>query len=306
VYKFVTPDVETGSAFPCLGVGWPIGVYILFGLCWYLYGALTAPRLSKEIVLGALACALEVFVSFRKPIVFAGLGSMAIIVLMLQSIGSTRGRANPRLVCGIAMLGITLFSAVSFTGGSVLEGYREQFYTKYLHMGASGGEIGLDDKTLVRFSGGRFDLWDQGIERFWDSPWVGSGPGQKFFDGKSAESVHAHNAYLELLYSIGIVGALAHVFASWMWFRETIMAPGLARRAIVVAPIAAYLGGFLAFESGESSMALHSLLLFVSLLMGIALGYSVESRAESIAPARQSPYAKRSQIEEKVVNEFAI
>ena len=61
VYKFVTPDVETGSAFPSLGVGWPIGIYILFGLCWYLYTALTVPRLSKEVVLGALACALRGF-----------------------------------------------------------------------------------------------------------------------------------------------------------------------------------------------------------------------------------------------------
>lgn len=284
VYKFVTPDVETGSAFPSLGVGWPIGIYILFGLCWYLYTALTVPRLSKEVVLGALACALEVFVSFRKPIVFAGLGSMAVIVLISQFIRSTRGRANPRLVYGIAMLSITMFAAVSFTGGSVMDGYREQFYTKYLHMGASGGEIGLDDKTLVRFSGGRFDLWDQGIERFWESPWVGSGPGQKFFDGKSDESVHAHNAYLELFYSIGIVGALAHAFAVCLWFQKTILASGLARRASVVAPIAAYLGGYLAFESGESSMALHSLLLFVALLMGIALGYSVDR--ESIVPAR--------------------
>jgi O-antigen ligase len=289
IYKFVTPDVETGSPFPSLGVGWPIGVYILFGLCWYVYAALSARRLSIEIVFGTLACALEVFVSFRKPIVVAGIGSMVTMVLMVQFIGPTRLRTNFRLVCGIVMLVATLAAALSFTGDSLIETYREQFYTKYLHMSAAGGNIGLDEKTATEFSGGRFDLWEQGVDRFLESPWVGSGPGQQFFDYKSSESVHAHNAYLELLYSIGIIGALAHLLGAWVWFREVIMTAGLARRASVVAPIAAYLGGFLAFESGEGALALHSLLLFVSLLLGIALGYSVQDSADIAAASPRHP-----------------
>jgi O-antigen ligase len=287
VYKFVTPDIETGSPFPSLGVGWPIGVYILFGLCWYVYAALSARRLSIEIVFGALACALEVFVSFRKPMVVAGIGSMLTTVLIVQFIGPTRLRTNFRLLCGIVMLVATLAAALS-TGGSLIETYREQFYTKYLHMSASGGDFGLDDKTATRFSGGRFDLWDQGVDRFLESPWVGSGPGQQFFEYKSSESVHAHNAYLELLYSVGVIGALAHVLGAWVWFREVIMTPGVARRASVVGPIAAYLGGFLAFECGEGALALHSLLLFVSLLMGIALGYSVQDSVGAAASPRHS------------------
>jgi O-antigen ligase len=287
VYKFLTPEPLAGASFPPIGVGWPVQLFILFGFCWYVFAALSAPRLSKEIVFGALACALEIFVVFHKPIVFAGLGSLATLALMQQILPQTHRRGNLRLVGGIALLAAAYFAAFQFSGGTVLEGYREEFFTKYLHMKASGGEFGLDDKTLERFSGGRFGLWDQAIELFWKSPWVGSGPGQVFYG--SGQEVHAHDGYIELLYSVGVIGALAHVGAAWIWFRQTIMASGLARRAGLVLPIATFIGGFLAFEAGEGAAVLYTVLSFVYLLMGIGLGYSVALR-----PAVQ-PWVTRMQ-----------
>jgi O-antigen ligase len=276
LYMFVTPEPLEGTSFPNIGVGWPVRLFILFGFCWYLSAALSVPHLTKEVVFGGLACSLEVFVAFHKPIVFAGLGCIATMALMQQIIPQTRMRGNTRLVGGIALSMVVLFAAVQFSGGSILEGYREEFFTKYLHMKASGGAVGLDEKTLERFSGGRFELWAQAIDLFWKSPWVGSGPGQRFYG--PGEEVHAHDGYIELLYSVGVIGALAHIAAAWIWFQQTIIARGLARRARLILPIAVFVGGFLAFEMGGGAAVLYTVLSFVYLLMGIGLGYSVALR----------------------------
>jgi hypothetical protein len=282
---FLTPNVEAGAHWPTLGVSWPVQVFILFGWCWYISAALSAPRLSPEVGLGISACALEVCVAFHKPIVFAGIGAIATIALVQQMLPHTRARRNVRLVEGVTLLALALTTAWGLTGGDFFEGYREEFYTKFLHMHASGGSIGLDEETLEHLSGGRFGLWDQAIDLFWRSPWVGSGPGQTFYS--LGEDVHPHDGYIELLYSVGVIGALAHVAVGWRWFEKTILAGGFARRARLVLPIAGYVGGFLVFLTGGSATSLYSLLSFVSLLMGVALGYSVALQPNSQLLDRQ-------------------
>jgi len=290
VYKFLTPEPLEGASFPPVGVGWPVQLFILFGFCWYVSAAISAPRPSKEMILAASACVLEVFVAFHKPVVFAGLSSLVSLVLIEQFLPKRRERGSLRLIWGAGLLAIAMFAAFKVTGGVLLERYREEFFVKYLHMSAnaSQGMFELDETTVERFSGGRFDLWSQAVDLFWKSPWVGSGPAQRFYS--RGQEVHAHDGYLELLYSVGVVGALAHIGAAWIWLQHTIFARGLALRARLIIPIAAYIGGFLGYETGGGATALYTLLSFVYLLAGIALGYSVglQPVAQSSAGQRQS------------------
>jgi O-antigen ligase len=274
VYKYAMPDVEMGASFPTLGVGWPVEVFILFGFCWYLCAALLAARVSMEMLLGAAACALEVFIAFHKPLVFAGIACMATLILLLQFLKAHRRRGNLRLLTACVVLSGTLFAAYEATGGRILEQYEEDFFLKYLHMSTSPDDLALDAGALHGFSGGRFDLWEQAMNQFWTSPLVGSGPGRRFFGEASGELVHAHNGYIEILYSIGILGALAHVAAAWIWLRRTVLTRGFRERARVTLPIAVYLGGFLFYESGEGATVLFTVLSFVYFLMGVAFGYS--------------------------------
>ena len=276
VYEFVTPELEANSSFPAIGIGWPVQLFILFGFCWYVFCALKAQKLTLETILGIAACMLEVFISFHKPLVFAGLGSIFVLVFVWQFGGQERGRGNLRLAVGIVLLAGAAIAAVSVTQGAILDEYRDEFFIKYLHMNPSDpGSVGVDEKTITKFSGGRFDLWQQGIDLFWESPWVGSGLGHTFYAESSAQEVHAHNGYIELLYSLGVVGAILHLMPAWIWFRESILLPGLQRRMVIVGPIAAYIGGILAFNMGGSTIIFFTLLSFIALLMGIALGYSV-------------------------------
>ena len=283
VYMFLTPTPRVGSVFPVIGVGWPVQLFILFGFCWYASTALMTPKLSGEMIVGILVCSLEVFVSFHKPTVIAGLGCMMSMIMMVQAVGQRRWRANYRAFAWATLLTVAILAVVEFNGGSWFESYREDFYVQYLHRNSGYEQIALDEQTLQQFSGGRFRLWDEAFEQFLQSPWVGSGPGMTFFADSSFQEIHAHNGYLELLYSIGVIGAFAHVVAACVWFRETILARGFDRRADIMVPIAAYVGGFLTFETGGGATVFHNLLTFLSLLMGIGLGYSVACAAPPVS-----------------------
>jgi hypothetical protein len=274
VYKFLAPDVEPGARFPTVGVGWPVEIFILFGFCWYLCRALVATRIAPETLLGGAACALEVFVAFHKPTVVAGLGCMATSILLLQFLQPHRRRGNLRLLAASLTLALLMLAAFRATNGRIFEQYEEDFFLKYLHMSESPDDLALDEGALRGFSGGRFDLWGQAVDQIWVSPLVGSGAGRRFYGAASGELVHAHNGYLEILYSIGILGALAHMAAAWIWLRRTLLARGFADRARVVFPIAVYLGGFLAYETGAGATVLFTVLSFVYFLMGIAFGYA--------------------------------
>ena len=269
LYMFITPIPVEDTSFPAIGVGWPVRLFILFGFSWYLYSAISAPRLTKEIIFGILSCSLEVFVAFHKPIVFAGLGCVITMALIQQVIPRKRIRGNVRMVGGIVLLAMTLFAAVQLIGGIIFEKYQEDFQSKFLHQ----HRMALDEETVTSASGGRFELWDQAIDSIIQHPWVGNGPGEKFEIG--GQQVHAHNGYLELLYTVGFIGALAHFAAAWIWLKQTIRAPDLARRARLISPIVVYIGGFLFFEMGGASVEFYTQLTFVYFMMGIALGYSV-------------------------------
>jgi len=294
VYKYLMPDVETGASFPTLGVGWPVEVFILFGFCWYLCEAMLAARISIEMLLGGAACSLEVFIAFHKPLVFAGIACMVTLILLLQFLKAHRRRGNLRLLAASLLLSGALFAAYEATGGRIIEQYEEDFFLKYLHMSTSPDELALDAGALHGFSGGRFDLWEQAINQFWTSPLVGSGPGRRFYGEASGELVHAHNGYIEILYSIGILGALAHVAAAWIWLRRTVLMRGFPRRATVMLPVAVYLGGFLFYETGEGATVLFTVLSFVYFLMGVAFGYSFSAgrtgkKSESTQASRPAP-----------------
>lgn len=168
----------------------------------------------KVYMLGIIAIAIVATLS--KPLL-AGFLICNVLMLLLLRV-AVRGVRIPWL-----KLAGLLLAAVIFVGGILLlsgglESAVDYVLDKYLKQ----------DRAVQDLSGNRFAIWQQGLQRWQDSPVVGNGFGYllsaeviELTSGRTdfREVVGAHNFIVEMLYKVGGAGValLLVIGTAWIW-----------------------------------------------------------------------------------------
>ena len=263
---------------PLLVPGWPLRLFILFAYCWYLYEWLSRSRWSIGPLLGLVACSPEVFISFHKPILFCAV--VASTLVFFYSIWATR--RIPTIVARSALLpaiGLSvLVSANVLTSGQVFEGMKEKVTRRMLHEGARTRNETFG-QAVERVAGNRFFLWREGLSRFRTSPLIGVGFGQQitgrgFHPEEGAGrgerfAVYVHNGYLDLLISVGILGALPVGIALLWWLRLALRRDLARRGGQLVVPCLAFVITVLVYNMAAGSRVFFSLNAFLVFFMAV-------------------------------------
>ena len=274
VYMFAMPDLQAGTPLPTLAVGFPMRLFMLFGLCWYTYKIFTAPTSTLGSLCGLVCCSLQVFVAFHKPIVFSGIGSLLAVFLFSCRAQGLIGRSLKRAATILAFAVISIYVVNWFTDGEFIEKRTHMFYRDYLHDSVLGDQVNMDFWTVEHSAGGRFDLWRNALERIRDNPWFGSGFTQQL-EITGSEATHVHNGILDLMIAIGAIGSIPVCLLAALWWSNISFSQEV--RDITI-PIAAYVIGIAFYNFGGSSRVFFSLHSFVFFLMGTALGVSLAPR----------------------------
>ncbi|MHB8972340.1 MAG: O-antigen ligase family protein [Pirellulaceae bacterium] len=244
---------------------WPTRLLFLFGHCWYLNQWLTSQKKRLGSLLGLVACSLEVWISFHKPIVFSAL--CASVFLVTYAIMTTqRPISVVRRMAVLAILGVVALVVVNRNmSGRLLMSAEEIVYEKFLHQRVgSGVDWSASDELLESASGGRLDIWADALKRIGNHPLFGVGFGQDFGD-----NVHVHNWYLDLLLGLGIVGSFP-LFAALLWWLRLVTKRKVIQRAgYLVVPCLAYIVGLMAYNMGGSIRVFFSMTSVAVLIMAI-------------------------------------
>jgi hypothetical protein len=277
------------EAIPFLVPDWSTRLVFLFGHCWYLNRWLTLPQGHLGALLGLMACSPEVWISFHKPIVFSALVVSAF--LFCYSIWTSRWpimvvRRTAILVSLAAMAFIVVNRT---TSGQLLTSVEERFYERFLHQEDSSRVDWRVDNILEKASGGRLTIWREARERIGRHPFVGAGSGQSFGTAAAVDSVYVHNWYLDILLSVGIVGALP-IFAGLLWWLRLVARKRVLNYAgNIVVPCLAYIVGLMAYNMGGSIRVFFSMTSFAVLIMAIAA--RLADRAMASLPVREASLA---------------
>jgi len=265
---------------PLLVPGFPIRLFILFAYCWYLHEWLNRSKWSIGPLLGLAACSLEIFITFHKPILFCAL--VGSTFLFFYSMWATR-----RVFAVLGKTGVLIAIAASLfvtvnvsTSGRLIYHINQQVAQNLLHEGARMRYETLA-QTMDRLSGRRFALWEEGWNRFKESPLVGVGFGQQIggwaFNPEDPtgrgirRSVYLHNGYLDLLVSVGILGSLPVAFAL-IWWLGLAFRRDLARRmGYLVVPCLAFVSTILAYNLGGGSRVFFSINAFTAFFMAVVV-----------------------------------
>jgi len=215
----ILPMAQPGDVFPGWVVGYPVGLVVLFGLCWYAHGCLVTAKLSARLILGFLASVSGVFLPFHKPIVLPALAGLVFLVAVMLSHRSVRLQVLVRATAFALLIAISLLAANAVTSGTIMENFEATILTKYLHQ--ERGYIGDTEFDLLESaSGGRFEIWRDMSARVFESPLIGHGFGQTLnsISGEGG-TIPTHNAYLDMILSVGIIGSLPFAIGIpwWLW-----------------------------------------------------------------------------------------
>jgi O-antigen ligase len=172
----------------------------------------------------------------------------------------------------MAVPAFVVLDAVSHRG--ITDAIQEQVRTKYLHEDYRGEARTLAE-AIDNASGGRFKIWQEGLEMFFARPWLGSGY-RPYAEVQAGEEVHIHSFYLDLLVSFGLVGSLPIFAFILLWLRSMFRRAVLSGSEYDFAPCVAYCLAILAVNFVASTRAFFTLSSFVVLLMTATAGVAAQ------------------------------
>ena len=217
------------------------------------------------VVLGFLGFLMVLYGSQTRGAWFGALvACLFLVIVMLVRVVRSRRTRMPG-AAGIMLLAVGFAVIVALDPGNVLE---ERVASTD---GSLEAILALDREALVaadRSLGLRINMWVEALAALQERPWFGYGSGSKPVLAAQAEldfgssTGHLHNIYVEIAYSLGMVGLVGFVFAYGTLFGGFIRA---WRANCVPAGIALLTAGFWV-------MAL------VTLLTDVGIGHS-SSRA---------------------------
>lgn len=275
-YAALVPVVAIGETFPTHGVGFPVALLVLFGFNWYLFQWISARGIAARSLAGLLACSGYVLARFHKPMVFSALASILVVVALAARVRGIGRAARVGYLLAGAVSAFVAANAV--TGGSLADRYEKEFYERYLH--AEQGDIpSTSDELLRRASAKRFDLWELGLTRFTESPWLGSGFGQRVtIDSGANVNVHIHNGYIDWLQSVGILGTLPVVVGLSWWIASILEAIARGKGREWSVPLLGYVCGLMAYNAVGVVTSFHTVTSLAALLVGLSVGEWTRAR----------------------------
>jgi O-antigen ligase len=252
---------------------WAIRLLCLFAYCWYLHSWLTATEKRGLAFLGLAASCPEVVLSFHKPVIFSVLVSTAVLVIYCFLSSESRWRVVRRGLI-LACMGVVAFLFADVVSRRAISGaMNEQIEGRFLHQ-AYGPAPQTLYEIIEQASSGRLFLWEGGLELFFQHPWFGSG--QLAYVERFGEARSLHNTYLDLLVSVGLVGAIP-VFAFILLWLRSVFRPSVVRnRWHLIAPCVAYCMGILAYSCIGTSRLFYAMNGFLVLLMTLTAGIAAQ------------------------------
>jgi len=276
-YLFPLPrGAEVIYQFPSLFVGFPVRFFSLFAFCWYLFRWLGERKIFSWTFLFLLTSAFPVLVAFHKPLVFSAIvsGFAIIVIMLIRGLGRARTIARSCLLLTVTFL--IFVSANAISRGRIFADYKQQFLYYFLH-DVGGYWFTSNAELLESASGGRFVLWNEGLSRFIRSPWVGSGFGQTIESGFAEENIPFHNGYLDLILSVGFLGAIPFIVL-FVWWAATVVSATANRNFAFVTPVIAFVAGLAGYNLGGTSRLFFFVSAFALLLMGLVCGHVRRAR----------------------------
>lgn len=268
-YSFGMRLIQTDpTSIPFGAAGWPMRLFFLFGFCWYLSRFLLVKPVSFMTIFALTTCSLEVIFTLHKPIIFGTLFSVLTLLLII------RPRLQIRKIA-INIIKLTLPAVVvlavvnSIYDGIVVEEFNDFLYQRVLRVTDPDEEISF--KTS---SSGRFDIWEAAWNDFTENPWVGTG--LKNITTETG-TISLHNGYLDLLFILGVCGALPVLFGSLIWFRWVRRSLNWPPLLLAQSSCLAYIVGIMMFNTGGMSRLFPGPSYFVLLVCGITLRVAVDN-----------------------------
>lgn len=248
--------------------------------------------LGRNMSLGALAfLLLALSVRRYRWLAWAGLGVSLVVLLASDSVtswitlvvvtslllpyASLRWRYTLAIPCLLTALAVTGIAAVWLRGNAD-------------DLLAAFGR----DPTLT----GRTDIWPAVLEMIWERPWLGYGYGGFWlgWDGESAniwhwtshQSVHAHNGFLEVWLSLGLLGLSTFVLGFLVTVGRAISWARITKSADGLWPLA-YLTFMLLYNVTEVSILVRNSIfwiLYVVIVVAMAVQFSAVRDASRLLP----------------------
>ncbi|HEY8659585.1 MAG TPA: O-antigen ligase family protein [Hanamia sp.] len=275
VFSFCLRVAGVSDSLPFGVAGWPMRLFFLFGfcwyLCWYLAGFMSGKKTSRSILVGLIACSLEVVITLQKPIIWAAFFSMATLFLIFRAFlpGRKFGKFKTKLVKLSVAVVLVLVVINNIFHEVVVDDISTFISVRILHQSDE-----VNDITLDRAAGGRFEVWETALKDFKRSPWVGIGL-NSVHEGGGGASISLHNGYLDLLSILGISGLTLFLYGIWYWLWRVVKSLKFKPLLLVQTSCLIYFVGILMFNMGGTSRIFPGVSYFIAMVFGISLRLAV-------------------------------
>jgi O-antigen ligase len=250
--------------------GWPVRYALMFGFSWFLAKAVS-DRARPTHLIGLALSSLEVVVAFHKVFIF---GSTAVIIAVL-AFGRGRDALARWLRVGLIVLAAAMAFVVvdAFLRGEMSRRAVDIFYDVFLH--ATPGDTERPVQMVIEdASGGRLQqVWPLSLEIIDASPLIGSGWEQSVTIS-TGRQLSLHNGFLDVLASVGILGAAAIAVLLFRWFNAVRQALLKKPHDPVFLGAIAYAAGLLAVNLGGVQRHFFGEIFFAVFVLSVCWGMS--------------------------------
>ncbi len=277
VLSYATPEyVELAAPIAPKGLFgntlmWGVQGFLLFGYCWFLTLTLTHARWLTWSAVGLFASSVLWLLMEKATIFGISAGTVAIVVTLLLC----KGYWKRVMLRGAVSLGVVVVVFMVLDADS--QGRLSYRVSNYL----AAKFFRVKELSLVTFSARsavtastlRMDvIWPKAIERFEASPWCGSGFNQNFVEHFTFSTyVPIHNAYLDILVGVGIVGTLPVLLAFLWWLKTVGKAVRQPENMLLLLPCFGYSICFCVMNAGDLLRYFYTPIMLFGLIVGISM-----------------------------------
>lgn len=265
------------TSIPFGAASWPMRLFFMFGFCWYLSRFLLVKPVSFRTICGLAACSLEVIFTLHKPFILGTIFSVLTLLLIIRPRLQIRKLAK-KIITLLLSVAIVLVTVDCVYPGVIDKNLDYFYYNRILRIDDPD-----DERSFRISSSGRFDIWETAWNDFKEDPWVGTGLKNI---ATETGTISLHNGYLDLLFILGICGAIPVLFGSLMWFRWVRRSLNCPLLLLAQSSCLAYVVGILMFNTCGMSRLFPGPSYFLLLVCGITLRIAVNNwQKTATAPA---------------------
>lgn len=294
IYELIIRFSTLDRALFYLAPMWPVRLFLIFPLCWYLYRLLSNSRFQLWTFFAFAANALNIGIAFHKPVITSAVASCVVLILVIIR---TKGLVRPVLkFLVLSTFGVAgVYYANEFSAGAISAIVGSEFQSKFLHQDT--GRAPRDIWEIIdRASGGRMKMWGDSLDKFYESPLIGNGPGQEY-GLKEAEAVRLHNVYLEQLVAMGLVGFAPIFLGICLWFFRVFNKRAMLAMDTMLIPVIACSSGILYYCFVGTGDMFNTLIPFCVTLMSISFSlvehYLENQKTKKSVYSRSAPAVKQ-------------